>query len=35
MVGPRFGLVADLASCMRRGRAGFYARQGWAGGEGS
>ena len=28
VVGPRFGLVADLASCMGRGGAGFYARQG-------
>ena len=28
VTGPRFGLVADLASCMRRGGAGFYARQG-------
>ena len=27
-------LVADLASCMRKGGAGFYARQGWAGGDG-
>ena len=35
VAGPRFGLVADLASCMRKGGAGFYARQGWAGGEGS
>ena len=34
MAGPRFGLVVDLASCMRKGGAGFYASQGWAGGEG-
>ena len=33
--GPRFGLMADLASCMRNGGAGFYARQGWTGGKGS
>ena len=35
VAGPRFGLVADLASCTRSGGAGFYARQGWTGGEGS
>ena len=35
VVGPRFGLVADLASCMRSGGAGFYAGQGWTGGGGS
>ena len=35
MAGPKFGLVADLASCMRRGGAGFYARLGWTGGNGS
>ena len=35
VAGPRFGLMADLASCMRRGGAGFYASQGWTGGEGS
>ena len=31
VAGPRFGLMADLASCMRRGGrgAGFYASQGW------
>ena len=29
VAGPRFGLVAGLASCMRGGGAGFYARQGW------
>ena len=34
VAGPRFGLVADLASCMGRGGAGFYARQGWTGGGG-
>ena len=27
--------MADLASCMRSGGPGFYARQGWTGGEGS
>ena len=35
VAGPRFGLVADLALCMRRGGTGFYARQGWTGGGGS
>ena len=35
VAGPRFGLVADLVSCMRKGGAGFYVRQGWAGGGGS
>ena len=35
VAGPRLGLVVDLASCMRRGGAGFYARQGWTGGRGS
>ena len=31
VAGPRFGLMADLASCMRKGGAGFYASQGWTG----
>ena len=31
---PRFELMADLASCMRSGGAGFNTRQGWTGGEG-
>ena len=31
VAGPRFGLVADLASCMGRGGVRSYARQGWAG----
>ena len=35
VAGPRFGLMADLASCTRSGGAEFYARQGWTGGEGS
>ena len=35
VAGPRFGLVADLASCTRKDGAGFYARQDWTGGEGS
>ena len=35
VAGPRFGLMTDLASCMRSGGAGFYARQSWTGGEGS
>ena len=30
--GPRFELKADLASCMKRGGARFYASQGWTGG---
>ena len=34
MAGPGFGLRADLAWCMEKGGAGFYERQGWAGGEG-
>jgi hypothetical protein len=31
VAGPRFELRADLAPCMKRGGAGFYARQGWSG----
>ena len=31
VAGPRFGLVEDLASCMRKGGSGSYASQGWAG----
>ena len=34
VAGGRFRLVADLASCMGKGGAGFYAKQGWTGGEG-
>ena len=34
LAGPGFGLRADLAWCMEQGGAGFYERQGWAGGEG-
>ena len=34
VAGPRFGLVAGLASCMREDGAGPYASQGWAGGAG-
>ena len=34
VVGPGFELKADLASCMKKGGAGFYAKQGWTGGEG-
>ena len=34
VAGGRFRLVAALASCMDKGGAGFYARQGWTGGEG-
>ena len=34
VAGTRYKLVADLASCMREGGAGFYARQRWAGGGG-
>ena len=30
VAGTRYKLVADLASCMKKGGAGFYARQGWA-----
>ena len=33
VAGPRFGLMPDLASCMRSGGAGVFARQGWSGGE--
>ena len=29
VAGPRFGLMADLASCMKKGGAGFDASQGW------
>ena len=29
--GPRFELRADLASCMEKGGARFYASQGWSG----
>ena len=29
--GSKYRLVADLASCMRKGGAGFYARQGYRG----
>ena len=32
--GPRFEMKADMASCMTRDGAGFYASQGWTGGEG-
>ena len=35
VAGPRLGLVADLASCMKSGGAGFYAGRGWTGGGGS
>jgi hypothetical protein len=31
VAGPRFELRADLASCMEKGGAGFYASQGWSG----
>ena len=31
VAGPRFELRADLASCMKKGGAGFYASQGWSG----
>ena len=34
VVGPRFELKADLASYMKKGGAGFYAKQGWTGGKG-
>ena len=34
VAGGRFRLVADLASCMDKGGAGFYAKQGWSGREG-
>ena len=34
VVGSKYRLVADLASCMRKGGTGFYARQGWASGGG-
>ena len=34
VAGPRFELKADLASCMKKGGAGFYAKQDWIGGEG-
>ena len=32
VAGPSYRLVVDLASCMRKGGAGFYVRQGWTGG---
>ena len=32
--GPRFEMRADMASCMTDDGAGFYASQGWTGGEG-
>ena len=31
VAGPRFELRADLASCMKKGGAKFYANQGWSG----
>ena len=31
VAGPRFELRADLASCMKKGGAKFYASQGWSG----
>ena len=34
VAGPKFELRADLASCMKKGRAGFYASQGWSGVDG-
>ena len=34
LAGPRFEPRADLASCMKKGRAGFYESQGWMGGGG-
>ena len=34
VAGPRFELRADLASCMKKGGARFYASQGWTGGGG-
>ena len=34
VAGPRFELRADLASCMKKGGAGFYESQGWTGGGG-
>ena len=34
VTGPRFELKADLASCMKKGGAGFYSKQGRAGGKG-
>ena len=32
--GPRFEMRADMATCMTEDGAGFYASQGWTGGEG-
>ena len=34
VAGPRFELRADLASCMKKGGAAFYASQGWSGADG-
>ena len=31
VTGPRFEMRADLASCMKKGGAEFYASQGWSG----
>ena len=31
VAGPRFEMRADLASCMKKGGAKFYASQGWSG----
>ena len=32
VAGTRYKLVADLAFCVKKDDAGFYARQGWTGG---
>ncbi len=32
--GPKFEMRADMAKCMTKDGAGFYASQGWTGGEG-
>ena len=34
VAGPGYRLVADLAPCIKKGGAGFCARQGWTGGGG-
>ena len=33
VAGSEYKLVADLTSCMKKGGVGFYARQGWTGGD--
>ena len=34
VAGSDYKLVVDVAACMEKEGVGFYARQGWAGGNG-